>query len=56
MDQQLMEYIPLARISDGENVRKRYDEQSLAGLSKSIAACGLQEPIHVMASGMAPTR
>jgi ParB family chromosome partitioning protein len=50
MQEQVIEQIEMDRIFDGDNVRKRHDEQSIVGLSKSISVCGLQEPIHVLAA------
>jgi ParB family chromosome partitioning protein len=51
MDQLHIEQIPLDRIIGRKQVRKRFDEESLAGLSQSMRESGLHEPIHLLRLG-----
>lgn len=51
MSQQVIQQIPLDRIIGREQVRKRFDDESLSGLSQSMREIGLHEPIHLLALG-----
>ncbi len=51
MSQTIIQQIPLDRIIGREQVRKRFDDESLAGLSQSMRESGLHEPIHLLRLG-----
>lgn len=51
MEQQTIQQIPLDKIIGREQVRKRFDERALTGLSQSMRESGLHEPIHVLRLG-----
>lgn len=51
MSQQIIQQIPLVSIIGREQVRKRFDDESLTGLSQSMRESGLHEPIHVLPLG-----
>lgn len=50
-NQHLIEQIPLDQIIGRKQVRKRFDDESLAGLSQSMRESGLHEPIHLLRLG-----
>ena len=49
MLQDTIKQIPLDAIIWGDQVRKRFDAESLAALAQSIGALGQQEPVHLVA-------
>lgn len=51
MSQATIQQIPLEQIIGREQVRRRFDDESLAGLSQSMRESGLHEPIHVLRLG-----
>lgn len=48
MLQKVIQQIPLDKIISGKQVRERFDEESLTGLTQSMRESGQQEPIHVL--------
>jgi ParB family chromosome partitioning protein len=51
MSQQVIQHIPLDQIIGREQVRKRFDDELLTGLSQSMRETGLHEPIHLLPLG-----
>jgi len=51
MSQQMRLEFPLDKIVDGEQIRKRFEDESLTGLSQSMRESGLHEPIHLLPLG-----
>jgi ParB/RepB/Spo0J family partition protein len=48
MSEKVIQQIPLDKIITGKQVRERFDDESLAGLTQSMRENGLQEPIHIV--------
>ncbi len=48
MSQTIIQDIPLNKIISGKQVRERFDDESLAGLTQSLRESGQQEAVHVL--------